>query len=1038
MKRNYLSLRTLITLAGVLLSIAAATATGVAARSSGTTAEVVIKSGKTFDRKAPRELRQGISIKRELKSGDSHPYTVELAAGQYIHLVVQQQGIDVLVTVFGPGDEKLVEVDSPNGRYGPEPVSLISEKPGEYRLEITPLIQGAPGRYEITLEELRRVEEKDRDRIETERILAEAARLQSERTPESLEKSRERYHQVLLLLRTKGRRWADAQTLSAIEADTLHAIGLILRLSGESSQQAIEYFQQALPMRRAVGDQRGLLATLGETGMAYLRLGEHQKALEYLQQALSLGRAVGEQNLLAHTLNRVGITYTGLGDDQKAIAYLTEALSLMRATADRPGQVAVLTNLGGSFSQAGRLKDAINIYNQALMLARSLKDQRGEAFALSHIGQVYTWLREPQKSIQFLDQALLLTRNFGDRFAEAYVLSGIGEGYVALGRFEEGLRYLDQALSVHRSIRDRTGEALSLLRASAAERNLGRLEKARTQIEAALAIIESSRAALLKDDLRSSFIASSQPYYESYIDLLMRMHQEQPASGYDGWALEVAEKRIARSLLEMLTETRTSIQGGGDPVLLERQASLRIQVRRKADVLNKLVSVKHSEPQAITTRRELDDLLAEYDDLQIRIRTKSRRYTALTEPQPLSLKDIQRLLDDDTLLLEYSLGHDRSFLWVVSSKSIKSVVLPAQDQIETDARRVRDLLVKKADSAYAETLTHFSQMLLGPVADELGRKRLLIVAQGALHYIPFAALPEPTPEEETKNPGFGSPTRFQPLVLRHEVVNLPSASVLAELRREIASRQIPPKKIAVFADPVFASNDQRVITQKRRKPFKQVVSSSDLVLTKTDIQRSADELQLSSFARLPFSRREADLIASLVPNGDSEKAVDFEANLTRVRNPELADYQILHFATHSLLNNRHPGLSGIVLSLVDAQGQQQDGFLRLSDVYNLNLKADLVVLSACETALGKNVKGEGMVGLTRGFMYAGTPRVVASLWKVSDRATVELMKRFYENMLRMKMRPAAALRAAQISMSKDRQWAAPYYWAGFILQGEWR
>jgi len=204
------------------------------------------------------------------------------------------------------------------------------------------------------------------------------------------------------------------------------------------------------------------------------------------------------------------------------------------------------------------------------------------------------------------------------------------------------------------------------------------------------------------------------------------------------------------------------------------------------------------------------------------------------------------------------------------------------------------------------------------------------------------------------------------------------------------------------------------------------------------VERSAREAGLSSFERLSLSRREAEQITALAAGGKKMKALDFAASRTTATRADLDQYRIVHFATHSLLNSQHPALSGIVLSLVDEQGQPQDGFLRLHEVYNLKLEADLVVLSACQTALGKEIKGEGLVGLTRGFMYAGAPRVVASVWKVSDQATAELMKRFYRKMLGEGMRPAAALRAAQVSMWKEKRWEAPYYWAGFVLQGEWK
>jgi CHAT domain-containing protein len=279
------------------------------------------------------------------------------------------------------------------------------------------------------------------------------------------------------------------------------------------------------------------------------------------------------------------------------------------------------------------------------------------------------------------------------------------------------------------------------------------------------------------------------------------------------------------------------------------------------------------------------------------------------------------------------------------------------------------------------------------------------------------------------------------LIADHEIVSLSSASSLAVLRREFASRAPAPKTVAVIADPVFDEADERIIKK----------GASVLTLNIHQAARSAGEREVFRSAlevgaadsqhrlqRLIFSRREADEISNLAGRDASFKALDFSANRVAALSSNLSQYRIIHFATHSLLNSQHPELSGIVLSLVDEGGRPQDGFLRLHDIYNMKLAADLVVLSACKTGLGKEIKGEGLIGLTRGFLYAGAPRVVASLWKVDDRATAELMKLFYQRMLRDGLRPAEALRRAQIDMWKQPRWAAPYYWAGFTLQGEWK
>ena len=194
----------------------------------------------------------------------------------------------------------------------------------------------------------------------------------------------------------------------------------------------------------------------------------------------------------------------------------------------------------------------------------------------------------------------------------------------------------------------------------------------------------------------------------------------------------------------------------------------------------------------------------------------------------------------------------------------------------------------------------------------------------------------------------------------------------------------------------------------------------------------------ASLDRLPFSRAEALAVASQVPRTSLLEATDFDATLTLATSPRLNDYRILHFATHGLIKTTRPELSGLALSLVDRAGRSRDGFLRLNTIYNLRLSADLVVLSACQTALGKEVAGEGLVGLTRGFMHAGARRVIASLWQVSDPATAELMRQFYVGLLQRRLPAAAALRRAQLEMSRDPRWSAPYYWAGFVLQGDWQ
>jgi len=614
------------------------------------------------------------------------------------------------------------------------------------------------------------------------------------------------------------------------------------------------------------------------------------------------------------------------------------------------------------------------------------------------------------------------------------------------------------------------------------ERDRGDTGKARERLESAIAIIESLRADVVSQALRASYFASIQQYFELNIDLLMRQRDQRPSENLAALGLEQSERSRARSLLEQLTEARADFLRWGDPALIERLRYLQRQINVKAERKMQLANAKAAEDELLTVSKEVASLVIEREQVEAQIRAKKPRDPALTQPQPSSLKEIQQLLDENTLLLEYSLGSERSYLWAVTRTGLQSYELPGRAAIEKATRGVYDLLIsrqpapgqteKQRDAQYWRQASALSRMLLKPVAGQLCAKRLLIVTEGVLQYIPFGALPAPETgrrrDGETERQGDGETERRRdretgrwidretrskgdrlsvspsprlpvsptPLIVKHEIVNLPSASMLAVLRRETQKRTPPPKAIAVLADPVFEADDLRVLAAqgKLKSPPQQQVASARSTQTFADQGLTRGAINLSG---LPSTRREAEAIRRVAP-ADGMFALGFDANRAKVISPDLRQYRIVHFATHGILDSQNPELSAIVLSLVDQQGQPQDGFLRLHDIYNLNLPVELVVLSACDSALGREIKGEGLVGLTRGFMYAGAARVAASLWKVDDEATAELMAQFYGRMLNDRMSPTAALREAQVAIWRQPRWSAPYYWAAFVMQGEWK
>ncbi len=853
----------------------------------------------------------------------------------------------------------------------------------------------------------------------------------------------------------------------ADEASVLNSLGNANRELSRYDK-AIEYLEQTLAIRRATKDLAGEGAALNNLGSVYRNLSRYEKATEYFEQSLAISREVKDRVFEANTLSNLGIVYTILNRYEKAIEYNEQALVIRREVKDRAGEGITLNNLGIVYREMSRYDKAIEHFEQALVIAREVKRRVGEGNTLTNLGNAYRGLGRHEKAIEYYGQALVIAREVKNRQGEGSLLDSLGIAYRNLSRYEKAVEHSEQALVIAREVKDRADEATALSSLARAERDRGDLTRARSLIEECLNIIESLRSEIYNQESRATYFASVQGYSEFYIDLLMRLHQAKPAAGFDALALAANERARARGLLELLTEAGAQIRQGVDVSLLERERTLAKQLNDKAATQVQLLSRPHTPEQAAALTKEISQLETDYEQVQGAIRRTSPRYAALVQPAPLSLKEIQRrVLDKDTVLLEYALSEERSYVWVIASSTVKSYELPKREEIEKSAREVYELLTARSRSQKGETSAQrrarlaqaeaqlttaaqqLSQMILGPVASELGNRRLVIVADGALQYVPFAMLPDPSVVSSqlsvAKNNGPRTRNNTQPLIVNHEVVSLPSASALAIQRAELAGRQPAPKMLAVIADPVFDRSDSRFTTTAAEtgdKAQTQTITGDDARSIEHLAENSGDKSGVTTLRlvipRLPFTRQEATRVLALTPKNSSFGAIDFQANRATVLSGNLSQYRYVHFATHGLLDSERPGLSSLVLSMVDAEGKPVDAFLRANDIYNLKLPAELVVLSACQTGLGKEIKGEGLVGLTRGFMYAGAARVVVSLWNVNDKATADLMTKFYEKMLKQGERPAAALRAAQVEMWKQKQWQSPYYWAAFTMQGEWR
>ena len=870
------------------------------------------------------------------------------------------------------------------------------------------------------------------------------------------------------------------------QAQTLYYLGTTYNDQSET-RQAADAYQESLALWRAQQDSRGQALTLTAIGNLHSAQGEKQKALDHYYEARKLFQPMCDPVEEARLLNGIGFVYDELGEKRRALEFYEQALQLFRASSYRRGEATSLLNLGEIHHALGDNSKALDYCQQALAIFREIGDRRIESFALKDLGLIHAGLGQQAQALDYFRRALKLNRAGADKREEAYVLGYMARALEGLGAREESLTHYHRALSLNRSVKDRFGESATLYNIARVELARGRLDAARAHFESALDLIETLRTKVANQELRTSYVASIYQHYEAYIDLLMQLHRRHPGEGYEVLALEASERARARTFLETLSETKADIRRGVDPALLERERDLQQRLNLKAEQQVQLLSGKHTPGEASAIDEEINRAVAEYNEVRAQIRNVSPRYAALTQARTLSLAEIQQqVLDDDTILLEFSLGAERSYLWAVTKHGITSHELPGRATIEAAARSLYKSLTapQPLPGESVETLrarlrasesqlpTHaaaLSRMLLGGVAPQLGSKRLLIVPSEALQYIPFQVLPKPDaadakpdaadamtdaasalPDAAVALPGAAgakddaarageSPSTPSgvpvPLVSDHEIVYVSSASVLALLQRAEVERRTPRYDVAVLADPVFENADQRVVRggatgdegdRPPARPARQI------------LRDAGDPEAGATLPRLPASKQEAEAIISLTRSGAGLLALGFQASREMAMSPALGEYRIVHFASHSIINSKHQELSGIVLSLVDRQGKPQNGFLRLHDIYNLNLPAELVVLSACNTGLGTDFRGEGLVGLTRGFMYAGAGGVMASLWKVDDEATAELMKHFYAGVLTRRLSPANALKQAQLALREQKRWRAPYFWAGFVLQGEYR
>ena len=966
-----------------------------------------------------------IPVEEYIQSGDSRRFTLSLSEGWLAQIEVQQCGVDVILRWLGPEGE-VIEADRPNGKHDREWLTLAAETDLDGIVEVV-AGNGSSGYFSASISTYRRIQPDDFSVIEMERNALDVFMGRSQAGPMDWQALAESFASrgdattAALLHLVRGRALAVQQQFpQALKAyDEAAAVkGVHPFITGSAYnnagviyldrlfqyKEALDPFYRALVLNRETGDQEVEARVLSHLGMAFLNYGELQVAIDYLERAYRVG---GQSGVGDNLINNLGVAYKRLGMPERSHELFQKALARARSLGDQGGEAMMLMNLGISYEQAGQDDSALTSLQNALAVAQQQQAPLTRAIVLQALGNFHLQRNRIPQALAFSQDALSLGANSGD--IEPYFYFHLARAQFAAflqskTQGEPTRDFLDQSHQNLKTARD--GGAYFLDRTLEAEASLALAEvfmetedqqhQAIPSLERAIDLLEGMRGKVFNEDLRTAFFASNQSYYDLFIRLLLEKHGNQPDAGHADHALHVLERATARHLMEVITSA-------GDPLREEDGSEV-------AALFEAYYENKH---QAEDLRAQLDTgssrqaraAEARSEALYQQLKDSSHGLVAPAGARILEADAIRGQIDQGTMILAYHSEEEITRLFAIERHRTRIFELPGMKQLTGYIREARQFWQPDGGKDQ-EQIQALSQALLDPVLPLEGIQRLAIMAAGQLQLVPFSALPV----------GDG-----KTLLDQAEVVYLPSVSVLAAMREEIKDRPRAEHLLLVFADPVFEDPND---------PWSQRRAN----------QRSTGAEERAP-GRLPFARIEANrilkLAASARPGETSNALMDFQATRERAMGEEAQDYRVIHFATHGILNPHNPANSSLLLSLYDQEGRSINGHLNLRDITHLQLKADMAVLSGCRTAMGKEVRGEGLISLARGFMFAGVPRVVATLWQVDDDSTAVFMEAFYRSLLVDGRTAASALRQARLHAKNDLGFT-PYQWAGFVLIGDWR
>ncbi len=873
------------------------------------------------------------------------------------------------------------------------------------------------------------------------------------------------------LLLTSARSLAVRSDDSAAKSLSLDRFGALFFFQ-RNLDGAAKSYEQSIELSRSIGDQNREASALAKLGFVYLDQNRYASATDVLTQSLSIFNKIGDIRGQAMALKGLGTVLNVSNQKQKALEYYKLAEVTMPNEIDLFEQATLFNGFGSIYEYYGDWALSTNYRKKALWAFEQESHNLGQLVTLTSLGRLGTFGEKDDETLDYFDRALSIAIKLGDNYYRALiseyradyfftkhktelsaryhlaalallnentnarqfsrVLRKLGQTYASEGRELDAYNSLSKSLAINHKVQDKFAEAETLFQIATLTTVHGafgdRLELCRRSV----ALTESLAAEVANSRLQTSFVSNAFDRYELHIDLLMKAQASEPNGNFATEALREAERSRTRAMLESLSLAEGNFTADAVPEAVQKAERMRISLNAKSDKLTDLLSRSAEQSQIDKLDAEINELQHQLEEIKAELKQKSPVYSAIKDPPAFDLGDFQaNVLDNRSVLLEFSLGKEESYLWVVGKADFAAYVLPGRYEIEKRVEGLRGLLaarqmkegesidehqrrVAEAEALYWPAARELSTMILGQAAEKIRGKRLIVVPDGKLHYFPLSALPLP---DAVNN---------EPMVLTNEVVYQPSAQTLSLLTKMSASKKPAERDLLIFSDPVFTADDERLSGVE--------VAAAPADVTRSDNFRFVESL--GSLARLPGSGTEATSITDIVGGSATDSFSGFGATRDRLLETKVSDYKILHFATHGVVNNERPELSGIVMSRYGGAGEQLNEFIRLQDIYGMKLNADLVVLSACETGVGKEVRGEGLMSLNNAFLQSGARTVLASLWKVEDGASQILMKEFYNGISSGGLTPSEALRQAQMKLARDPRYSSPFYWAAFTLQGD--